>query len=144
MFLRREIKKNDFFQRPRPLSLALLDRLFPLFGFAIFPQPEEICQRQNPWQNWDLCRTAKASHFEERLSPVGERCRVSDRVGNVALRSNDGEGKAADNQILPRSDTELVLATAPYCYTEPVKSHSSQNLEKLPVFCRNLSLKWQL
>ena len=133
-----------FLQRPRPLSLALLDRLFSLFGFAIFPQPEEICQRQNPWQNWELCRTAKASHFEERLSPVGERCRVSDRVGNVALRSNDGEGKAADNQILPRSDTELVSATAPYCYTELVKSHSSQNLERLPVFCRNFSLKWQL
>ena len=91
-----------FLQRPRPLSPALLDRLFPLFGFAIFPQPEEICQRQNPWKNWELCRTAKASHFEERLSPVGERCRVSDRVGNVALRSNDGEGKAADDQILPK------------------------------------------
>ena len=30
--------------------------------------------------------TAKASHFEERLSPVGERCRVSDRVGIVARR----------------------------------------------------------
>jgi len=65
-------------------------------------------------------------------------------LGEVALRSNDGEGKAADNQILPRSDTELVSATVPYCYTEPVKSHSSQNLEKLPVFCRNLSSKWQL
>jgi hypothetical protein len=90
----------------------LLDLLFPLFGFAIFPQPEEICQRQNPWQNWELCRTAKASHFEERLSPVGERCRVSDRVGNVALRSNDGEGKAADNQILPKTDAKLVLGRA--------------------------------
>ena len=56
-------QEKCFFQRPRPLSLALLDRLFPLFGFAIFPQPEEICQRQNPWQNWELCRTAKASHF---------------------------------------------------------------------------------
>ena len=30
--------------------------------------------------------TAKASPFEERLSPAGERCRNSDRVGNVALR----------------------------------------------------------
>ena len=29
---------------------------------------------------------AKASHFEERLSPAGERCRNSDRVGNVAAR----------------------------------------------------------
>ena len=32
--------------------------------------------------------TAKASHFEERLSPAGERCRVSDRVGNVAMRKH--------------------------------------------------------
>ena len=144
VFLRREIRKNDFFQRPRSLSLALLDSLFPLFGFAIFPQPGEICQRQNLWQNWELCRTAKASHFEERLSPVGERCRVSDRVGNVALRSNDGEGKAADDRILPKPDAKVVSAPAQNGYTEPVKSHSSQNLENLPVFCRNFSLKWQL
>ena len=101
-----------FLQRPRPLSLALLDSLFPLFGFAIFPQPEEICQSQNPWQNWELCRTAKASHFEERLSPVGERCRVSDRVGNVALRSNDGEGKDADDRILPKPDAKAVSGRA--------------------------------
>ena len=33
-----------------------------------------------------LAWIAKASHFEERLSPAGERCRNSDRVGNVALR----------------------------------------------------------
>ena len=34
----------------------------------------------------NFARTAKASHFEEKLSPVGERCRASDRVGNVASR----------------------------------------------------------
>ena len=35
---------------------------------------------------------AKVSTFEERLSPAGERCHDSGRVGNVALRSTDGEG----------------------------------------------------
>ena len=36
-----------------------------------------------------------ASPFD-RLSPAGERCRVSDRVGSkVDLRSKDGEGEAA-------------------------------------------------
>lgn len=39
-------------------------------------------------------RFAKGSPFEERLSPAGERCRNSDRVGNVASRSDDGEGEA--------------------------------------------------
>ena len=144
VFLRREIRKNDLFSASSPSQSRIDRQIIPTFWLCHFPQPGEICQRQNLWQNWELCRTAKASHFEERLSLVGERWRVSDRVGNVALRSNDGEGKAADNQILPRSDTELVSATAPYCYTESVKSHSSQNLENLPVFCRNLSLKWQL
>ena len=38
---------------------------------------------------------AKGSPFEERLPPVGGRCRVSDRKGNeVDLRSKDGEGEA--------------------------------------------------
>nr|DAR39466.1 MAG TPA: hypothetical protein [Caudoviricetes sp.] len=32
----------------------------------------------------NLKESNKSSHFEERLSPAGERCRISDRVGNLA------------------------------------------------------------
>ena len=114
-------------QRPCPLSLALLDRLFPFWALPFSPDWGKSIKRSA------LGKTGNLAVLPKPLT-----------LGEVALRSNDGEGKAADNQIFPRSDTELVSATAPYCYTEPVKSHSSQNLEKLPVFCRNLSLKWQL
>ena len=39
---------------------------------------------ESPWQNRELYRTAKASRFEERLPPVGGRCRISGKRGNLA------------------------------------------------------------
>ena len=49
---------------------------------AILPQIE-------PQQSVAAARSANGSPCEERLSPAGERCRVSDRVGNLASRSDD-------------------------------------------------------
>ena len=73
-----------FFQRPRPLSLALIDRLFPLFGFAIFPNRGKSVKGRT---------FGKTGSFAVLPKPL--------TLGEVALRSNDGEGKAVDNQILP-------------------------------------------
>ena len=127
VFLRRETKKNDFFS-VLALSVSHCSTSYSLFLALPFSP-----NRRKSAKGRTLGKTGSFAVLPKPLT-----------LGEVALRSNDGEGKAADNQILPRSDTELVSATAPYCYTEPVKSHSSQNLEKLPVFCRNLFLKWQL
>ena len=125
--LKREIKKNDFFS---VLALSVSHCSTAYFLFLALPFSPN---RRKSVKGRTLGKTGSFAVLPKPLT-----------LGEVALRSNDGEGKAADNQILPRSDTELVSAPVPYCYTEPVKSHSSQNLEILPVFCRNLSLKWQL
>ena len=64
--LKRKIKKNDFFS---VLALSVSHCSTAYFRFLALPfspNRRKICQRQNPWQNWELCRTAKASHFGER------------------------------------------------------------------------------
>ena len=127
VFLRREIKKNDFFS-VLALSVSHCSTAYSLFLALPFSP-----NRRKSAKGRTLGKTGSFAVLPKPLT-----------LGEVALRSNDGEGKAADKQILPRSDTELVSAPDPNRYTEPVKSHSSRNLEKLPVFCRNLSLKWQL
>ena len=68
-------------KRPHPLSQSL--RLC------------QLSRRESPWQNGKLCRTAKASPFEESLPPAGGRCRTATKGGVWHCISNDGEGEDA-------------------------------------------------
>ena len=50
----------------------------------------QLSQGESPWQNWELYRTAKGTHFEERLPPAGT---DSPRPGrNVTVGDKEGNG----------------------------------------------------
>ena len=96
MFLKRKIKKNDFFS---VLALSVSHCSTAYFRFLALPFSPN---RRKSVKGRTLGKTGSFAVLPKPLT-----------LGEVALRSNDGEGKAADNQILPRSDTELVSATVP-------------------------------
>ena len=75
--------------RHAPCQLPQGDALGTAAKFAAMPGTgspsqaltRQLPQRGSPWQNQKLYRTAKASPFEERLPPVGGRCRTATKGG---------------------------------------------------------------
>ena len=84
VFLRREIKKNDFFS-VLALSVSHCSTAYSLFLALPFSP-----NRRKSAKGRTLGKTGSFAVLPKPLT-----------LGEVALRSNDGEGKAADNQILP-------------------------------------------
>ena len=85
------------------------------------------------------------------ILPISALARSSCNFAELFLKSGSPENLrifrrpfSRKKGFYPKLTPSWFRVGQPLRYTVPVKSHSSQNLEKLPVFCRNLSLKWQL
>ena len=144
VFLRRETKKNDFFS-VLALSVSHCSTSYSLFlalpfspnrrksakgrtlgktgSFAVLPKPLTL-RKDSPRSGRDV-----ASATEWGMWHCGA---MTERARPLTIK------------FYPKLTPSWFWAGQPLRDTEPAKSHSSQNLEKLPVFCRNLFLKWQL
>ena len=75
-----------YYKEHAPSQAASRPACSPSGTLCHLPRTGESIKGRALGKTANFAWTAKASHFEERLSPAGERCRNSDRVGNVALR----------------------------------------------------------
>ena len=128
VFLRREIRKNDFSSASSPSPSRIARPLIPSFWLCYFPPTGGKLPKAEPLAKLGALPYCQSLSLWERWHCGA----MTERARPLTIK------------FYPDLTQSWFRAGQPLRDTEPVKSHSSRNLEKLPVFCRNLSLKWQL